>query len=228
MTAPVTTSPRPAGHQDAAHRPAPLTGRYRAEPATGAWYWSPQLSTLLGLQHDSVQPGIDVLVDHLHPDERDDAVTALARCTRGAPSTTLRRFRRVDGTELRAIMVTEPELDDDGTVIAVSGLVVALPDEEAAPGDATRVQALEAEVEQLRTAMASRAAIEQAKGVLMLFTGFTEQACFDLLGHISSHTHRKVRDLALEITASAAGRSPLPEDIRVILHDACPPATPSG
>ena len=92
--------------------------------------------------------------------------------------------------------------------------------------DADRVQALELEVAQLRTAMASRAVIEQAKGVLMLLTGCAERVAFDLLTHISSHTHRKVRDIASELVASATGRCPLPDDVKGILRDACPPSAP--
>jgi AmiR/NasT family two-component response regulator len=71
--------------------------------------------------------------------------------------------------------------------------------------------------------MSSRAAIEQAKGILMLLTSCSEQVAFDLLAHISSHTHRKVRDVANAITDSASGRTPLPDDVRAILRDACPP-----
>jgi len=95
-----------------------------------------------------------------------------------------------------------------------------------AKADTDRVHALEVEVAQLRTAMASRAVIEQAKGVLMLLTGCTDQVAFDLLTHISSHTHRKVRDIAQELVGSATGRCPLPDDVKVILRDACPPSTP--
>src|ERR687894_2019312 len=84
--------------------------------------------------------------------------------------------------------------------------------------DDDRVRALELEVAQLRTAMASRAVIEQAKGVLMLLTGCTEQVSFDLLTHMSSHTHRKVRDIAQELVASATGQCPLPADVRAILR----------
>jgi hypothetical protein len=47
---------------------------------------------------------------------------------------------------------------------------------------------------------------------------------FDLLAHISSHTHRKVRDVAVAITESASGHGRLPDDIRGILRDACPPS----
>lgn len=86
-----------------------------------------------------------------------------------------------------------------------------------------RVECLEREVAQLRTAMASRAVIEQAKGILMLLTGCTDQVAFDLLTHISSTTHRKVRDLAMAITDSACGRSPLPVDVQDAIRDVCPP-----
>ena len=88
---------------------------------------------------------------------------------------------------------------------------------------ADRAAALELEVAQLREAMASRAAIEQAKGILMLLTGCTDQVAFDLLSHISGHTHRKLLDVAQAITTSASGGAGLPADIRAILRDACPP-----
>ena len=58
--------------------------------------------------------------------------------------------------------------------------------------------------------MASRAQIEQAKGILMLLTSCGDQVAFDLLAHISSHTHRKVRDVAQVITESASGHGGCP------------------
>jgi AmiR/NasT family two-component response regulator len=74
--------------------------------------------------------------------------------------------------------------------------------------------------------MASRATIEQSKGILMLLTNCSEQVAFDLLAHISSHTHRKVRDVAQSITDSASGAAGLPDDVRTIIRDACPPTPP--
>ncbi len=93
----------------------------------------------------------------------------------------------------------------------------------AADRAADRLAALELEVEQLRTAMASRAVIEQAKGILMLLTGCTDEAAFHVLTHISSTTHRKVRDLAVALTDSACGRAPLPGDVQEAIRDVCPP-----
>jgi hypothetical protein len=98
--------------------------------------------------------------------------------------------------------------------------------EQAPTTDGDRVAALEVEVAQLRAAMASRAAIEQAKGILMLLTGCTDEVAFQLLSHISGHTHRKVREVAQAITGSASGSTALPADIQAIIRDACPPVTP--
>ena len=81
----------------------------------------------------------------------------------------------------------------------------------------------EASERALRTAMSSRAAIEQAKGILMLLTSCGEQVAFELLAHISSNSHRKVRDVAVAIVESAAGHAGLPEDIQVLIRDVCPP-----
>jgi hypothetical protein len=64
--------------------------------------------------------------------------------------------------------------------------------------------------------------------MLMLLTNCGEQGAFDLLAHISSHTHRKVREIAQIITDSATGRSKLPDDVATILRDACPPAAHVG
>ncbi len=117
----------------------------------------------------------------------------------------------------RRPLTTPTPLPDDGGARATSW----------PHADADRAAALEVEVAQLRAAMASRAVIEQAKGILMLLTGCGDQRAFDLLAHISGLTHRKLRDVAQAITASASGGSGLPADIRAILRDACPPGTSS-
>jgi GAF domain-containing protein len=52
------------------------------------------------------------------------------------------------------------------------------------------------EVEQLRTAMASRASIEQAKGIIMATRRCTADEAFDLLRDTSSRANRKLRDIA--------------------------------
>jgi hypothetical protein len=57
----------------------------------------------------------------------------------------------------------------------------------------------------------------------MLLTSCSDKVAFDLLTHLSSHTHRTVRDVAQALTESASGHARLPDDVRAILRDACPP-----
>jgi hypothetical protein len=204
-------------------------GRYRYDLRTDQWWWSPEVFALHGVAPGSQRPGVPGLLAGVHPDDRSRVRSALAdACTAGRPFALEHRVVRACGEVRTAVLVGEPETGPDGAVTALSGLVVDVSTGRGpAPAD-ERVRRLETEVEQLRTAMASRAAIEQAKGVLMLLMGCGDQVAFDLLAHISSHTHRKVRDVATAIVQSAGGGTPLPPDVRAILHDACPPGSAPG
>jgi GAF domain-containing protein len=55
----------------------------------------------------------------------------------------------------------------------------------------------------MQDAMASRAVIEQAKGVVMGQRGCGEQEAFDVISRASQRTNRKLRDLAAEIVRTA-------------------------
>jgi GAF domain-containing protein len=85
---------------------------------------------------------------------------------------------------------------------------VALAGRIAAPAAATlangraygRVSRLAAQLEQ---AMASRAAIEQAKGILMAQQRCSAEEAFAILRRLSQATNRKLRDVAAEVVARA-------------------------
>jgi hypothetical protein len=182
---------------------------------------------LHGLRPGATGPCTEVLLHHQHPDDRMRTLEALTgACTTGTPFTVQTRIVRPDGEERTVVLLGEPEMEPSGGVSAVEGVCIDVTGSAAPVPGAGRVHALETEVDQLRAAMASRASIEQAKGILMLLTGCGPQLAFDLLAHISSHTHRKVRDVAQSITESASGSTRLPDDICAIIRDACPP-TPS-
>ncbi|MGK5110574.1 MULTISPECIES: ANTAR domain-containing protein [unclassified Geodermatophilus] len=240
MTTPSPTLARPAppaSHPSvAAPRPAPagrrLAGRYRYDRRTGTWTWSPEMSALLGLGRGGSHPCTELLVRSLHTADRARTLESIATaCTSGLPFALRVRLCSRGGIERTAVLVGEPVVDAVGTVDALEGLFVEVPPDvhrgapTAPPGrdDGDLVQALETEVSQLRTAMSSRAAIEQAKGILMLLTGCGDQVAFETLAHISSNCHRKVRDVAVTIVESACGRAPLPDDIRGLIRDVCPP-----
>jgi hypothetical protein len=204
-----------------------ITGRYRYDRRSGAWWWSAEMFSLHGLPPGSPQPDTETYLQYQHAEDRARVLAAIAgACATGRDFALETRLVRADGQERDVVLVGECCMDAAGAVTAVEGMAIDIT-EGHPPGSPTeRVQALQAEVGQMRAAMASRAAIEQAKGILMLLTSCSDQVAFDLLAHISSHTHRKVRDVALVITESAAGRTRLPEDIRAIIRDACPPAHP--
>ncbi len=210
--------PHPPAPSPLPERRTRVAGRWRYDRQSGEWWWSPEMSSLYGLAVDGRGPCTEVLVAAQHPDDRPRTIDALSAAVTGGQGFCLEvRLQSGDG-ELPVVLLGEPQLDDEGRVTAVEGLLVEAP----RPAE-DRVRALETEVAQLRTAMAGRAPIEQAKGVLMLLTGCGEQVAFDLLAHISSHTHRKLREVALDLVASAAGQRPLPAEVRAILRDACPP-----
>jgi hypothetical protein len=176
-----------------------------------------------GLPPGTAEASTELFLQHLLPDDRAATLGALTgACTEARPFALRARIVRRDGAQRAVVLVGEPGSGPDGAG-AVDGLVIDLT---GCPGPAEppdRTSALEAEVAQMRAAMASRATIEQAKGILMLLTSCSDAVAFELLAHISSHTHRKVRDVAESITASASGQAPLPADVRAIIRDACPP-----
>jgi hypothetical protein len=218
---PPTTAPR-AGQQ-VTTQPS-VAARYRYDRRTSSWWWSPEMFAVQGLCPDAATPGIEALLAHQHPEDRARTLAALSAACEEARAFSLEiRYVRPDGAHRAFVFVGEPTLDADGRVIAVDGLCLDITEARPPGSESERVLALETEVEQLRAAMATRATIEQAKGILMLLTSCSDQAAFDLLAHISSHTHRKVRDVAHAITASASGRTKLADDVRRIIRDACPP-----
>jgi len=60
-----------------------------------------------------------------------------------------------------------------------------------------------AEAENLRTAMESRAVIEQAKGIVMALHGCTADEAFRQLSRTSQNANRKLRDVASDLVAAA-------------------------
>lgn len=59
----------------------------------------------------------------------------------------------------------------------------------------------------MRNAMASRAVIEQAKGIIIRDHRCNAEDAFDILREASSGMHRKLRDVAQSMVADAASPS---------------------
>jgi hypothetical protein len=223
LATPPTTKIGPAGP-----RAARVAGRYRYDLRTGAWWWSSEMFAVLDVCPDDVAPSTELLVARQHAGDGPRVLAALDAARRGAAFALEVRAEHGDGSERLLVLLGEPQLAADGETTAVEGVCVDVTDGRPRGAEEERIAALHTEVLQLRTAMASRAGIEQAKGILMLLTGCGDQGAFDLLAHISSHTHRKVREVAQTIVDSASGRAKLPDDVSAIVRDACPPGTHPG
>ena len=76
--------------------------------------------------------------------------------------------------------------------------------------NATAYCAARDEVAQMKEAMASRAVIEQAKGLIIMQEQCGSDAAFAVLARISSLANRKVRDVAREIVDQARSSGSLP------------------
>lgn len=89
--------------------------------------------------------------------------------------------------------VTHSFLEQAQAIARYAAVVVSL---------AGRYVAAAEEAAHLRTAMQSRAGIEQAKGILMARDGCTADEAFDVLRSISQHRNVKLRDVARSVTNS--------------------------
>jgi len=75
-----------------------------------------------------------------------------------------------------------------------------LPDDDSMHTD---LDACQGEVDDLRAALRTRPAIDQAKGILMAQHGCGPDEAFCMLGQASQRSNRKLRDVAADIVASA-------------------------
>ncbi|WP_306361626.1 ANTAR domain-containing protein [Nocardia sp. CC227C] len=105
------------------------------------------------------------------------------------------------GDEHEVVVVSEPITDDDGIVIGTGGYCVDLTDAVPEPVDLL--------CEVLPEIVAQRAAIEQAKGILMAIYALSPDQAFQVLRWRSQVTNTKLRDLAAARTdhrVTATGR----------------------
>lgn len=182
-----------------------LLGSFRFTPATGAWTWSRDLYLLHGFAPGDIVPSLELVLAHLHPDDRPEAEPVLRRgLATEVPFASWHRVVAADGAVRQVVMVGRGSLGE------VTGYVVDL-------GDPVR-EAVNREVREALRAMAgTRPLIEQAKGALMLAYGLAADEAFAVLRRYSQRTNVKVRELAQELTAALAGGG-IPADVAEALR----------
>ncbi|MEB3982163.1 PAS and ANTAR domain-containing protein [Mycobacterium sp. 663a-19] len=180
----------------------PQVGWFRFYFADQRWEWSEQVQRMHGYRPGSVTPTTDLVLSHKHPEDRGQVAATIDQIlnTRKAFST---RHRIIDtGGDVHHVVVVGDQLyDEHGEVIGTHGFYVdvsPLPDRE-------REDLVTAKLAQITE---QRAGIEQAKGMLMLIYGISDDAAFDLLKWLSQETNVKLRLLAEQITEDFRGIGP--------------------
>ena len=158
------------------------------------WEWSPQVEKMHGYLPGSVTPTTEMVLAHKHPDDyRHIADTLdLIRQSRQAFSSR-HRIIDVQGRVHHVVVVGDILRKDDGTVIGTHGYYV-----DVTPLEQERQDQVTAAVTGIAE---NRAAIEQAKGMLMLVYGMDDAAAFELLKWRSQETNIKLRVLAEQVAA---------------------------
>ena len=149
---------------------------------------------------DAAQSGISVSVtdtsgpDQLYPDY---AAVARRRGVTSSVSSGLTTTHVMGGinvycTDGRPLSEETVRLTEEYAEVATAAVANA----------ALHAQAV-AEAEHLRTAMESRAVIEQAKGIVMALHGCDADEAFRQLSRTSQNANRKLRDVAADLVAAA-------------------------
>jgi hypothetical protein len=167
-------------------------GWFRFYFADERWEWSDQVQRLHGYEPGTVVPTTQLVLSHKHPDDYLQVAAALdeSRRIHGTFST---RHRIVDtnGVVHDVIVIGDQMDNDDGDVVGTHGFYVDMT--EAARSRAELVNAAVAEIAE------NRAAIEQAKGMLMLIYRIDDTSAFELLKWRSQETNTKLRVLAEQV-----------------------------
>jgi fructose-specific component phosphotransferase system IIB-like protein len=175
-------------------------GWFRFYFADERWEWSEQVQVMHGYEPGAVSPTTELVLAHKHPEDRPQIAAAIEEmlATHEAFST---RHRIVDtGGDIHQVVVVGDQLHDDhGAVVGTHGFYVAV---------AREVEQEQLVTEKLVAIAENRAAIEQAKGMLMLIYGIDENAAFDLLKWLSQGANVKLRLLAEQICADFRALGP--------------------
>lgn len=167
-------------------------GWYRFYFDDERWEWSPEVARIHGYQPGTVTPTTRLVLSHKHPEDYEHVAANLEDIRRSLkPFSTRHRIITVEGATREVVVIGERMHDNGGRVIGTQGFYIDVtPSREARAAIITEAVAEIAE---------NRAAIEQAKGILMLVYRIQSDAAFDLLRWRSQETNVKLRALAEQL-----------------------------
>jgi hypothetical protein len=158
------------------------------------WEWSDEVARMHGYEPGSVVPTTKLLLSHKHPEDRAHVQDLLDYALQSGESFSSRhRFVDTAGVVHDAIVVADRMFDESGAaVLGTAGHYIDL----THTFHETRQEVLD---EALPDLFESRAAIEQAKGVLMAVYRVSPDQAFRVLQWRSQQTNVKLRALAAQL-----------------------------
>jgi ANTAR domain-containing protein/PAS domain-containing protein len=187
---------QPAGTSGAATRYLNV-GSFRFWFVGQRWEWSDEVARMHGYEPGTVAPTTKLLLSHKHPDDRAHVQDLLDYALQSEGSFSSRhRFIDTAGTVHDAIVVADRMLDESGAVLGTAGYYIDLTTTFDETRHETRQEVLD---EALPDLFENRAAIEQAKGVLMYIYRVSAEQAFRVLQWRSQETNVKLRALARQL-----------------------------
>jgi ANTAR domain/PAS fold len=161
------------------------------------WEWSDEVARMHGYEPGTVVPTTKLLLSHKHPDDRAHVQDLLDYALQSEESFSSRhRFIDTAGKVHDAIVVADRMLDEAGAVLGTAGYYIDLTHTFDETRHETRQEVLD---EALPDLFENRAAIEQAKGVLMYVYRVSAEQAFRVLQWRSQETNVKLRALAKQL-----------------------------
>jgi hypothetical protein len=172
-------------------------GSFRFWFAGERWEWSDEVARMHGYEPGSVAPTTKLLLSHKHPDDREHVRDLLDHALHSGESFSSRhRFIDTGGGMHDAIVVADRIVDESGAVLGTAGYYIDLTDTFDEARFETRQEVLD---EALPDLFENRAAIEQAKGVLIAVYRVSADQAFRVLQWRSQETNIKLRALAKQL-----------------------------
>ena len=154
-----------------------------------------------------VTPTTQLVLSHKHPEDYEQVAATLEDIRRThKPFSTRHRIITVAGATREVVVIGERMHDNAGRVIGTQGFYI-----DVTPPDEIQAAIISEAVAEITE---NRAAIEQAKGILMLVYRIQADAAFDLLKWRSQETNVKLRALAEQLIA----------DVRTLEYDESVPS----
>ena len=149
-------------------------GWYRFYFGDERWEWSEEVEHIHGYQPGTVTPTTELVLSHKHPDDYPHIAATLDDIRRShKPFSTRHRIITVQGDVRDVVVIGERFHDNTGEVVGTQGFYL-----DVTPSAKQRQESISVALAEIAD---HRAAIEQAKGVLMYVYGIGPDAAFDIL-----------------------------------------------